>query len=184
MDTGFNEEKFRQLVLYIAQQCKPHPVFGATKLNKLLFFSDFIAYEKLGQAITGAEYMALEFGPRPRKLLSIREDMLLNGDIIIEQRGSQHRVVPQRMPDLEHFSPAERQIVDYVIQALEFQDAESVTELSHRFLGWKAAWAETLATGKRATIPYETVHVSNKPLSQPEIANGKAEAERHGWSFE
>lgn len=180
----YDEEKLRELVLYIARQCASHPLFGYTKLNKLLFFSDFIAYEQLGQPITGAEYMALEFGPGPRRLVPIREDMLIDGDITIEHSGAQRRIVAQRSPDLEHFSPAECKLVDKVIKALEHQDADRVSELSHMFLGWKAAWAETLATGKPTTIPYETVHVSNKPLSESELTTGKAVMEKHGWSFE
>lgn len=184
MDLQFDEAKFKELILYIAEQCASHPYFGATKLNKLLFFSDFIAYEELGESITGAEYMALEFGPGPRHLLPIREEMVLDGDITIEHVGLQQRVIAQRTPDKEQFSPAERKIVDRVIAVLEFQDAEWVSELSHKFLGWKAAWAETLVTGKRAMIPYETVHVSNRPLTEVEVADGKALAEKHGWSFQ
>lgn len=181
---GLPEEKFRELILYIARECESHPFFGATKLNKILFFSDFIAYKATGRSITGAAYMALEYGPVPRKLVPVREDMLLNGDITIEQSGSQTRVVPTRAPDLEYFSAGERKIVDYVIGALEFQDAESVSELSHRFAGYKAAWAETLVTGKWGTIPYEAVHVSNTPPNQSERADVKVLAEEHGWSFE
>ena len=58
----FNEQKFKELVIYIAGRCESDPYFGAVKLNKLLFFSDFFAYAKLGNPITGAEYMKL---PRP-----------------------------------------------------------------------------------------------------------------------
>ncbi len=184
MEREFKEEKFKELVLYIAQRCKSHPYFGATKLNKILFFSDFIAYEELGWAMTDAEYMALEYGPGPRRLMPIREQMLLDGDVTIERSGSQQRVIALRRPDLEHFSPEERNIVDKVIQWLQCRDAESVSELSHRFLGWKAAWSETLATGQTATIPYETVHVSNRPITESELTRAKDLAEGHGWSFE
>lgn len=183
MEVEYNEQKFKELILYIAQQCQSHPIFGATKLNKLLFFSDFIACEDLGEPITGAEYMALEFGPAPRKMIPIREEMLLDGDIIIERSGAQTRTVPQRPPDPEFFSPEEREIVDKLIGLLKFQDADWITELSHRFLGWKAAWAETLATGKWATIPYESVRVSDKPPSESELAEGKILAGKHGWAF-
>ena len=183
MDVQFDEEKFRELVLYIAAQCEEHPFFGATKLNKILFFSDFIAYERLGAPITGAEYVALEYGPGPRRWVPIRQDMLLDGEIEIRLTGSQQRVVARRSPDLETFSPGEREVVDMVITALEYQDAESVSALSHRFLGWQAARAEFLASGIATAIPYETVHVSNKPLTQAEVQEGKALAEQHDWVF-
>ena len=180
----FDEAKFRQLILYIAEQCKDHPYFGATKLNKILFFSDFIAYEKLGSPITGAEYAALEHGPGPRRLLPIREDMLLDGDILIEHCGSQQRVIALHPLEMEYFSPQEREIVDSVVTALKHQDAESVSDLSHRFLGWQAARTEFLATGQTTIIPYETIHVSNRPLDDSEMAAGRALAEKHGWHFE
>lgn len=183
MEVEYNEEKFKELILYIAQQCQSHPFFGATKLNKLLFFSDFIAYEDLGESITGAEYMALEFGPAPRRMLPIRWEMLLERDIVIERSGAQTRTIPRRPPNLERFSPEEREIVDRLIGLLQFRDADWVTELSHRFLGWRAAWAETLATGEWATIPYETVHVSNIPLNESELIDGLPLAEKHGWSL-
>lgn len=180
----FNQEKFKELVLFIAQRCEDHPFFGATKLNKVLFFSDFLAYEHLGKPITGAEYAALEFGPAPRRWLPIRDEMLLDDDIVIRESGSQRRVVALRTPDQECFSRAERQIVEKVIDALEYQDAESVSELSHKFIGWEAARVEFHMTGQAAIIPYETVHVSNKDLTKSEIDDGKALAEKHGWSFE
>ena len=183
MDVQFDEEKFRELVLYIATQCAEHPFFGATKLNKILFFSDIIAYDQLGAPITGAEYVALEYGPGPRRWLPIQEDMRLSGEIDILQSGSQQRVVALRPPDLERFSPDERRIVDSVISALKYRDAESVTSLSHRFLGWQAARTEFLASGVATVIPYETAHVSNRPLTQAEAQEGKALAEQHGWVF-
>ena len=183
MDVRFDEEKFRELVLYIATECKEHPFFGATKLNKILFFSDFIAYEQLGAPITGAEYVALEYGPGPRRWVPIRQDMLIDGEIEILHTGSQQRVLALRPPDIESFSPDERGIVDMVIAALEYQDAESVSTLSHRFLGWQAARAEFLASGEAATVPYETVYVSDRPLNRVETREGKALAEQHGWIF-
>ncbi len=184
MGRQFDEGKFRELVLYIAERCQEHPFFGATKLNKILFFSDFIAYDQLGVPITGAEYAALEYGPGPRRWLPIRDDMLIDSEIKILRDGSQQRVLAQRSPDLGRFSPSERGIVDEVIEALENEDAESVSNLSHRFLGWRAARAECLVTGATTTIPYETIHVSNESLTQSEVTGGQALAERHGWSFE
>ena len=53
----FNEGKFKELVLYIASRCERDPTFGAVKLNKELFFSDFWAYAEFGEPITGAEYI-------------------------------------------------------------------------------------------------------------------------------
>jgi len=38
-----NDRKFQELLLYVAARCEGAPTFGATKLNKILFFADFLA---------------------------------------------------------------------------------------------------------------------------------------------
>jgi hypothetical protein len=40
----FDEDRFRELVLYIAHKTKDDPTFGRTKLAKVLFSRDFVAY--------------------------------------------------------------------------------------------------------------------------------------------
>jgi uncharacterized phage-associated protein len=156
----FNEHKFKELILYIATQCKEDVFYGAVKLNKVLFFSDFLAHERLGQPITGAEYMAIEHGPAPRRLLPIREEMLEEGDIVVEQRAHQTRILAAREPDLKQFSPEELAIVDYVVLSLRNIAAEEVSDLTHQLPGWRAARARSLETGENAAISYTSGPVS------------------------
>lgn len=181
MEIEFNEQKFKELILYIATQCKDDARWGATKLNKQLFFADFLAYGKLGYPITGAEYMALERGPAPKRLLPIREAMIEDGDICLERRGYQERIVADRQPDLAGFSPQELELVNYVIGALRDNDAEEVSNLSHQFLGWMAARAEGLAKQKNIIIPYGTVFVSRPTLTEEERVETLDMARKHGW---
>ena len=104
-----NEARYRELVLYICQKCATDPKFGATKLNKLLYFSDFLAYAQLGEPITGFEYQRLPNGPAPRRLLPMREEMERRRDLgfqIVPLRGgrTQRRAVNLRSPDLSVFT--------------------------------------------------------------------------------
>ena len=177
----FNEEKFRELLIYIAAKCEKDADFGAIKLNKILFYSDFLAYKHLGQAITGAEYVALQYGPAPTPLMEIRERMIERKDIAEDRRAFQGRIVALKEPVLEQFSADEIAIIDKVIDALRDQDSEIVSELSHALLGWKAAWVEGQETGQPTVIPYGTVFVSNPPLDEFEEVYGLALAEKHGW---
>ncbi len=55
-----DHHKFRELILFIARETKDDRSCGATKLNKILFYSDFRAYEQLGRSITGECYQNLE----------------------------------------------------------------------------------------------------------------------------
>ena len=153
MDT-FNEAKFRELVLYISGKSAEDPRFGAVKLNKILYFSDFEAYRRLGQSITGAAYRKLSEGPAPRSMLPQRDVMLDAGDI-----GMEHR---------PYFAG-----VDETIEALWHMTAREASDLSHRELGWLAA-----APGE--DIPYETAWLSPEPLPQEVEEYASKVAEKHG----
>jgi hypothetical protein len=166
-----NEEKFRELVLYISQRCATDPKFGAVKLNKILFFSDFLAYANTGQAITSFEYQRLPKGPAPRRLLPVRTQMIAEGilglqEVRLRSGMTQKRTVNLRPPNLRIFTGDEIEVVEGVISILEDADAETVSELSHRMVGW-------LLVADGETIPYGTVFLSNEPLTETEIQRGR-----------
>ena len=147
----------KELILYVANCCKDDAKFGARKLNKILFYSDFLCYLAFGKAITDQEYFAIKEGPAPRRLVPIREELRLNGDIEIQKvecfRYFQDRVVALRESDLSVFEAEEIKIVDLVIENLKNLNGRDVSERSHEFVGWKAA----IARGEKTTIPYSTV---------------------------
>ena len=78
-------EKLRGLILHICIRSEDDEAFGAVKLNKLLFFSDFLAFVRLGKAITGQEYQKLDHGPAPRRMLLVIREMERSG--VIRQRN-------------------------------------------------------------------------------------------------
>ncbi len=155
-----NEEKFRELLLYVCAKCATHRKFGAIKLNKILFYADFLAYRRLGQPITGVEYQKLEKGPAPRRLIPIRKEMIAQGDLAIQPRETwgmiQERPINLRSPRLALFTAEQIALVDTVIEKLRGLTADQTSELSHRYLGWRA-----MDIGE--TIPYETAFISAYP---------------------
>lgn len=175
----FNELKFRELVLYVAGKSLNDPRFGATKLNKILFFSDFAAYGELGKPITGATYQKLDKGPAPREMLPTLRIMTAEGDAVrIEQPVYglvQKRVVPLREADLTGFSSAEIDIVNTVLWELADHTAAEVSDLSHRVsVGWRLAYMNE-------AIPYETFFLSDGPPSEADIERGWELAREYGW---
>lgn len=52
-----NDEKLKELILYITIRSEGDRHFDSDKLKKLLFFSDFLAYLYFGEPITGHEYI-------------------------------------------------------------------------------------------------------------------------------
>src|SRR5260370_23975101 len=79
-----SDQRFRELVLYICEKCATDPKFGATKLNKILYFSDFLAYGNFGEPITGFEYQREKNGPVPKRLLPIRNAMIQSGELAVQ----------------------------------------------------------------------------------------------------
>jgi hypothetical protein len=175
---AFKQRHFTELMLYIADKCASDPTFGATKLNKILFYSDFIAYANLGDAITGATYQKLPKGPAPKQLLPALRELEQNKDAALATRFHfgrvQKRLVPLRNPDLTQFTAPELQLVNDVIQALWNRSATEVSELSHIEQGWQIV-------GMNEEIPYWTVFVDpDQTMSADDLEWAHAIAAKEG----
>lgn len=166
LDLTFKPQKFRELVLFVAAESESDPHFGATKLNKILYFSDFHAFGLLGTAITGATYVRMDRGPVPREMLPALREMEAEGAIAREERRYFHllqkRVVARQDADLSVFSESELEIVRNVLAELRHMNASQVSALSHLEVGWQH-------TPPNGVISYGKVYISNRPLSAREV---------------
>ena len=70
-----NEEKVKELILLLSEMSEGDEYFGATKLNKLLFFADFLSYILHGKPISGYVYQARPEGPMLKDFYQIRDEM-------------------------------------------------------------------------------------------------------------
>src|SRR5947208_2232571 len=160
-----DDQKMRELILYLAAKSEADPRFSSTKLNKLLFYCDFAAYRDLGRSITGHSYRKLPFGPAPKAMLPILDRMKRDLDCIEVERDhfghTQRRVQAQRPPQLSLFSAEELRLADQILADLWESSAAEVSDLSHDFIGWKAA-------ALNEVIPYETVFVGDPAMSVSE----------------
>jgi hypothetical protein len=137
----YDEAKLKELILYVAERLLADPRGGATKINKILFASEWSHMREHGRPITGAEYQKLPKGPAPRALLPVREALLADGDaeLVEEPIGgnSLDRLKPLRRADLRRVTDEERRHVDRAIEELWGQTADEVSDLSHREMGWQ-----------------------------------------------
>src|SRR5246127_1050869 len=158
-----DERKLAELILYISQKCANDPTFGAVKLNKILCYSDFLFYAYNDRGITNVEYQKLPNGPAPRRLIPVRERLIQNGDLAVQEVAlksgqTQKLTVNLRKPNLDIFSGTEIATVDRVIESMENVTAENVSEMSHTLVGW-------LVVDEGETIPYNTIYFANPPLT-------------------
>jgi hypothetical protein len=175
---NFEPAKFKELILYVAKKTADDPRAGAVKLNKILFFSDVMAYGQHGKPITGATYFKLERGPAPRQLLHTKAQLVADGDAYEAPQQYfnrlQKRLIPRREPDLSVFAPAEIALVDQVIELFQSCNASDISEISHALsVGWQIA-------PDRGDIIYETVFLSPASLTKADIERGLAVAAEIG----
>lgn len=57
-----NMARINNMVLFFSEQCRPYK----TKLNKLLFYADFLQFRKTCYSISGLNYQAIQKGPVPK----------------------------------------------------------------------------------------------------------------------
>ena len=141
--TGFSRPDADKLVAAVLYFCRKG--ISRTKLNKLLFYADFLHYKEFGVSITGAKYAHLPFGPcldeyqqilamliEGRKALGVEE---------VESSGREGEMIEllksQISPDLGVFSPSEMQVIGAVAHQLESQGAETLSRMSHEEKAWK-----------------------------------------------
>jgi len=150
------EEKLGELILYVAKRLQNDPSGGATKINKVLFFSEFSFMRTHGHPITGVEYQKLDRGPAPRRLLPVREWLIESGaarlDHTVYFGYPLNRLIPLREFQRSLFTVDEIAQVDEVIDGLSSRSAAEASEMSHRETGWRM-----VENGE--TIPYEAAYL-------------------------
>lgn len=138
---AFDEEKFKNLVLYICNKCEPKEL-GSTKLNKVLLYSDMLSYLYRENPITGEVYVKRQFGPVPKHILQILNELEQSGLIVIRNdvyHGYDKRdYIPTKKPDLSMFTGEDISLVDAVIEWVCKQTAKEVSEASHNRI-WELA---------------------------------------------
>jgi uncharacterized phage-associated protein len=162
MKDAILDTKMKELILYISHKSESDETFGSTKLNKLLFFSDFSCYWETGKAITGQEYQKLEHGPAPRFMVSIVDEMKSKGELVIANRSyhnnTQKKPIALRLADLSLFTGREISIVDKVLDLLKDYNGSKISNLSHEFPCWQM-------TVIGETIPYESALLVKRELT-------------------
>lgn len=177
----FDERKFKELLLYFAERCEDDPAFGATKLNKLLWVTDFLHYARRGAPLTGATYFSLPYGPAPKQMKPVLSRMQGKDLVLkrIDRYGkTQNRVIPLRPPDLSVLKAEEIAVADEAIHVLWDANASDVSGWTHEFRGWRLA-------GPGETIPYESFFLSEQQLSGELLEHAKQVVTAHdSWRSE
>ncbi len=132
---GFQEvniDKIKNLILFF---CKDDGIY-ITKLNKLLFFTDFKYFKEYTHSISGMRYKHLPYGPVPEYYRSILELLVKTGELEVEYKdfgdyiGELYKSV--EITDLSVFSDAELEILLEVKKKFAKSGSKEISEISHQ----------------------------------------------------
>lgn len=154
--------KFKNVLLYILENCAGKPNVGETVLYKLLYFADFNYYELYEEHLTGAKYRKLPYGPVPQKLDSIIKQMIDDGQlqrVKTDYHGyPQTRYLPLEKADLTELRASEKEVIDRVIAQMSDWSAAAISNYSHKDIPW-------LASKEGEDINYELAFYREAPFS-------------------
>lgn len=140
--TGYRKpslERLTEMVVFFTEELRP----WKTKMNKLLFYADFMMFKKTCTSISGACYRAINMGPVPNNFNSIFEYMANNDDVDIwetefqEGHGEQFKPNKNRKFNSAIFNETELEVLRKVAKEFRTMSTKGIIEYSHQEKGWK-----------------------------------------------
>jgi len=138
----FNYEKFKDLVHYICHMADRDEL-GATKLNKILWFSDMVTYINRGKSLTGSVYVKRQYGPVPKDILQALDDLSTEEKMIVRDipyfGNTKREYISLTEPDINRFEAFEISLVANIMHHIcHHHSAESISDATHDII-WKLA---------------------------------------------
>lgn len=133
-------EKFTEMVVFFSEQMEPFK----TKMNKLLFFADFLMFKKTCFSISGVRYKAINMGPVPGNFNSVFEYLSNSGEIDIHYTqfpqgylGEQFKARKERPFNQKIFLEEEIKILHLVADRFRNISTNDIIGISHLEEAWK-----------------------------------------------
>lgn len=137
VENGFGQVslcRLKNVMLYVLEHCGE---VWTTKMNKLLFYIDFLSYRERGIAITGLCYRAIDFGPVPERwerVYSQFDEIRQEVRAVGEYEGNVLKASAKADETL--FAEDELQIMAQVCEKLGKCSSRQVSDLSHKEKAW------------------------------------------------
>lgn len=140
--TGFKMpdfRKFSEIVLFFTIHLEP----WKTKLNKLLFYTDFTHFKQTGFSMSGVPYRAIPMGPVPNNYNSIFEYLVNRAEIEIHYTnysdggiGEQFKPSPGKTFNSELFTDYELEILEQITKRFKNTSSSEIIRISHEEKAW------------------------------------------------
>ncbi len=151
IESGFRQfdfNKFINVVLFFAQNVSQ---LWKTKLNKLLFYSDFKHFREFTVSLMGAKYIKLEFGPVPKDYEALLWGLETMGFIKVNptEVGNDYTgylIQPLADYDPDMFTEEELALLHQIVQRYGDYSSAEISEVSHKESAWlKTPFAQVIS---------------------------------------
>jgi uncharacterized phage-associated protein len=153
--TGYKKPsltKLSEMIVFFTERLQP----WKTKLNKLLFYADFMMFQNSGFSMSGIQYQAISMGPVPNNFNSIFEYLAKKGEFEISYThfldggtGEQFKLNPNKIFNRDLFTETELETLNDVVERFKNTSTKEIIEISHN----EKAWIEN--SPKRNLIDYK-----------------------------
>lgn len=109
-----------------------------TKMNKLLFYTDFLCYRRKGYGITGLRYKAMQYGPVPDnwgKTYNSIPDVYMD-EYVLPDMSSGIKLNTAIAPDMTVFDEVESNVLSDIATRFKSTNAGEISKISHSEKGW------------------------------------------------
>jgi len=138
LTSGFKEydlEKLKNMILYLVKYLDGVLI---TKLNKLLWYCDFLHFKETSVSITGTQYVRLPYGPVPdnyERIIGIMQPELLDKDEI--EFDTEKGIVGEQFtalvePDKSIFSKQEIKVMNFIADTFRDYTSTGIKDKSHQ----------------------------------------------------
>ena len=139
MDIKINQHKYENAILYFVKYCNNN-YLGATKLNKLMYYLDFLSFRDTKKSVTGDLYVHKQFGPVPSKiddvLTELQSKEILEIKKIQYKDGEIFKYESKQDPDLSVFDPHEKKLLENICEEFCLWNTEKIVDQTHLEAPW------------------------------------------------
>ncbi len=141
IDSGFkafDRRKTKQVIVYFAELLQPYK----TKMNKLLFYTDFVQFRDSSQSITGLKYAAITRGPVPNHydilFDALEDEGIISKEYSVISYGEVEQIISTGKLKFDEslFSASELNSLRYIAEKFKETSAGDIAEISHKEPAW------------------------------------------------
>jgi DNA-binding transcriptional regulator YiaG/uncharacterized phage-associated protein len=139
--TGYKTPSLEKIAMVIAYFTEHVNALWKTKLNKLLFYSDFLHYKRTGYSISGIAYRAIPLGPVPSEYdklyVKLKDDELAKIDFVEFDDGNYGETVTAvKKFDNNAFTERELSTLQDIVGKFAVYSTSKIVHISHKEKAW------------------------------------------------